>query len=128
MAHKRILVVEGDRIARDLLGSFLGAAGYEVAAMASGEAALLALRERRGRFDHAVIGAGLPGLVCGAVLADEFRACNPGGSALVLKGAASPAAVAAALQRTEGDGAPSLDLAPALDRAPADAASFARAA
>ena len=69
----RILVVEDEPIAREILGDLLKMAGYDVLSAHSGEQALLTLVEERGRLDCLFTAVELPGLVDGWMLADEFR-------------------------------------------------------
>lgn len=69
----RILVVEDEPIAREILGDLLKMAGYDVLLAHSGEQALLTLVQERGRLDCLFTAVELPGLVDGWMLADEFR-------------------------------------------------------
>jgi two-component system OmpR family response regulator len=69
----RILVVEDEPIAREILGDLLKMAGYDVLASHSGEQALLTLVQDRGRIDCLFTAVELPGLVDGWMLAEEFR-------------------------------------------------------
>ena len=69
----RVLVVEDEPIARELLGDLLKMAGYDVLSARTGEQALLALVQERGRIDCLFTAIELPGLVDGWMLADEFR-------------------------------------------------------
>jgi CheY-like chemotaxis protein len=72
----RILVVEDEPIAREILGDLLKMAGYDVLASHSGEQALLTLVQERGRIDCLFTAVELPGLVDGWMLAEEFRVTN----------------------------------------------------
>ena len=72
----RILVVENEPIAREMLGDFLRMAGYDVVAAHTGEQALLTLVQERGRIDCLFTSVELSGLVDGWMLADEFRITN----------------------------------------------------
>jgi CheY-like chemotaxis protein len=69
----RVLVVEGEPIAREILADLLKMADYDVVSGHSGEQALLTLRQERGRIDCLFTAVELPGLVDGWMLADEFR-------------------------------------------------------
>jgi CheY-like chemotaxis protein len=69
----RILVVEQEPIAREILADLLKMAGYDVLATHSGEQALLTLVGERGRLDCLFTSVELPGLVDGWMLAEEFR-------------------------------------------------------
>lgn len=69
----RILVVEDEPIAREILADLLTMAGYDVLSTHSGEQALLALVQERGRIDCLFTAVDLPGLVDGWMLAEEFR-------------------------------------------------------
>jgi two-component system OmpR family response regulator len=69
----RVLVVEDEPIAREILGDLLKMAGYEVLSVHSGEQALLTLMQERGRIHCLYTAIELPGLVDGWMLADEFR-------------------------------------------------------
>ncbi len=111
----RALVVEPDPVTRELLVQVLRMGGFVVAAAATGERGLLILREERHRVDWLISRVALPGLTCGWMLADEFRALHPGRPALlvadeaaeerdveagrVLRGAATPVEVLDALKR-----------------------------
>jgi CheY-like chemotaxis protein len=72
----RVLVVENEPIAREILGDLLKMAGYEVLAAHTGEHALLTLVQERGRIDCLFTALDLPGLVDGWMLADEFRVAD----------------------------------------------------
>lgn len=69
----RILVVEDEPIAREILADLLKMAGYDVLSVSTGEQALLTLVQERGRIDCLFTEVELPGLVDGWMLADEFR-------------------------------------------------------
>ena len=69
----RVLVVENEPIAREILGDLLKMAGYDVLSAPTGEHALLLLVQERGRIDCLFTALELPGLVDGWMLADEFR-------------------------------------------------------
>jgi CheY-like chemotaxis protein len=69
----RILVVENEPIAREILADLLKMAGYDVLSTHNGEQALLTLLQERGRIDCLFTAVELPGLVDGWMLAEEFR-------------------------------------------------------
>src|ERR671921_1821220 len=69
----RVLVVEDEPIAREILVDLLKMAGYDALSVRSGEQALLTLVEERGRIDCLLTAVELPGLVDGWMVADEFR-------------------------------------------------------
>ncbi|HEX2553829.1 MAG TPA: response regulator [Microvirga sp.] len=73
-----VLLVEDDPVTRELAVQILQAGGFAAVAAPTGERALLALREVGAAFDWLVTKADLPGLVCGFVVADEFRTRRPG--------------------------------------------------
>lgn len=72
----RVLVVEDEPIAREILADLLRMAGYDVLSAHSGEQALLTLVQERGRLDCLFTAVDLPGLVDGWMVADEFRVHN----------------------------------------------------
>ena len=72
----RVLIVEDEPIAREILSDLLRMAGYEVLSDHSGEQALLTLLRERGRIDCLLTAIELPGLVDGWMLAEEFRVTN----------------------------------------------------
>ena len=72
----RVLVVEDEPIAREILGDLLKMAGYDVLSARTGEQALLTLVQERGRLDCLFTAIELPGLVDGWMLADEFRVAD----------------------------------------------------
>jgi hypothetical protein len=119
-----ILVAVADAVTREVVAQMLHVAGFAVLDAATGERALLALRERRTGIDWLVAGTGLPGLVDASILGDEFASLHPGRKALLLAepGAAagralpSPAEVVGALQallRKERPGEPAAAPEPA---------------
>ncbi len=97
MKAERVLVVEGDRLRRELVCGHLAAAGFGVVEARSGEEALSRLRMERARIDRLVIGHVPPALVCAALLADEFAAHAPRRRAIRAEGL-SPADIAALLR------------------------------
>ena len=125
--QSRILVVDDEKVARDLLVTFLQTAGYDVLTVSTGEQALFTLREERDRIDWLFAGTKLSGLVCGWILADEFRCIHPDRPALlagdvrfpanatdaiVFAKPVSPAEIAATLNRLRGTNEHSIDFAP----------------
>ena len=86
----RILVVEHEPIAREILGDLLKMAGYDVLSAHNGEQALLILVQERGRLDCLFTALELPGLVDGWMLADEFRVTDTA-LPVVFSAAAPPA-------------------------------------
>jgi CheY-like chemotaxis protein len=102
----RILVVEGEPIAREILADLLNMAGYDVLSSHTGEQALLTLRQERGRIDCLFTAVDLPGLVDGWMLADEFRTTEA--AAPVVFAAASKPAKARRPQGTAFVGYPVL--------------------
>jgi two-component system, OmpR family, response regulator len=75
----RILVVEDQPIARDILTDLLRMAGYEAVCAGTGEQALVTLMRERGRVDGLFTEIELPGLVDGWIVAEEFRNTQPSG-------------------------------------------------
>jgi CheY-like chemotaxis protein len=69
----RVLIVEDEPIAREILADLLRMAGYQVLSEHSGEQALLTLLRERGRIACLLTAVELPGLVDGWMLAEEFR-------------------------------------------------------
>lgn len=94
----RVLVVEDEPIAREILTDLLKMAGYEVLSTHSGEQALLALVQERGRVDCLFTAVELPGLVDGWMLADEFRVRDQ--TLPVVLAAGSPSIEGGAAERT----------------------------
>src|SRR3712207_9374998 len=72
----RVLVVEDEPIAREILGDLLKMAGYDVLSARTGEQALLTLVQERGRIDCLFTAVELPGLVDGWLVADEVRGAD----------------------------------------------------
>ena len=91
---------------RELLASYLSSAGFAVVEAASGEEGFSRLRMDRTRIDRLVVGGVPPVMVCAAMLADEFKALHRGREAVVVERTASPAEVAALLQRPTATAAP----------------------
>jgi CheY-like chemotaxis protein len=126
MARERVLIVEGDRVRRGLVATYLEAAGFAVIEASSGEEAFSRLRRERTRIGRLVLGRVPATLVCAAMLADEFSALHRGREAVSMTDA-SPADVAASLQRAAAPTPEPRPVAPAatLDAAPG---AWARAA
>jgi len=80
----RVLVVEDDALARELLAQLLRAGGFDVIAVPAGDRALLILCQLGEEIDWLVSKVGLPGLVCGWILADEYHEHHPDRPALLL--------------------------------------------
>ena len=76
--HRRVLVVEDDATNRSVIAEALARAGFETQTAATGERALLALREWPRRIGWLYTRTELPGLVDGWMLADEFHQTRPG--------------------------------------------------
>ncbi|MGF9758698.1 response regulator [Microvirga sp. 0TCS3.31] len=79
-----VLVVEDDALARELLAQLLQAGGFEVIAVPAGDRALLLLCQQGDEIDWLVSKVGLPGLICGFILADEYHERHPARPALLL--------------------------------------------
>ena len=73
----RVLVVQDEAIARELLVRLLRMGGYEVLSADTGERAFVIMREWRGRIDCLFTEIKLPGLVDGWIVGDEFQLLNP---------------------------------------------------
>jgi CheY-like chemotaxis protein len=76
-SRARVLVVEDDAIARELLAQLLQMSGFEVMASPNGERALLTLCQHGNDIDWLVSKVSLPGLVCGWILKDEYQSHHP---------------------------------------------------
>lgn len=74
----RVLLVEADAERRALIAQALEQAGFDIATAGAGERALMILRRWPRRVAWLVAGSGLPGLVDGWMLADEFHQTHPG--------------------------------------------------
>jgi CheY-like chemotaxis protein len=79
-----VLVVDDDALARELLTQLLCAGGFDVIAVPAGDRALLALCHSGEEIDWLVSKVSLPGLICGWILADEYREHHPDRPALLL--------------------------------------------
>lgn len=86
-----VLVVEDDAISRELLTQLLLAAGFAVITTSSGERALLTLCHLGEAIDWLVSKVSLPGLVCGWILADEYREHHPDRPVLLISPMPDPA-------------------------------------
>jgi len=86
-----VLVVEDEAIPRELLTQLLRTAGFEVMAAATGERALLSLCQGGEAIDWLVSKLSLPGLVCGWILADEYREHHPDRPVLLISPTSTPA-------------------------------------
>jgi CheY-like chemotaxis protein len=82
-AEGRILIVDDNSIMREHLASSLRAKGAEVVTAATGEQALLRLRDWSKPIGWLYTKAALPGLVDGWILADEYHEAHHGRSAVI---------------------------------------------
>jgi CheY-like chemotaxis protein len=73
----RVLVVDQNPMSRQLTAEHLQATGYDVVSAATGERALVLLREWPRRTDWLCTVVELPGLVDGWILADEYHQTHP---------------------------------------------------
>jgi CheY-like chemotaxis protein len=73
----RILIVDNNPILRETLAQWLRAAGYNVITAATGEHAFLILRDRQHPIAWLYTRAGLPLLIDGWILADEYHETYP---------------------------------------------------
>jgi CheY-like chemotaxis protein len=85
-AEGRILIVDDNSIMREHLASSLRAKGAEVVTAATGEQALLRLRDWSKPIGWLYAKAALPGLIDGWILADEYHDTHPGRSAVISVG------------------------------------------
>ena len=76
-SRSKILVIQGDPVTREILLQLLRMAGFDVLLAATGEQALVLLRKHRSDIGWLLTDIEMPGLVCGAVLADEFHSSHP---------------------------------------------------
>src|SRR5689334_15838898 len=79
-----VLVVEDDAITRELLIQLLSTGGFDAISAPTGERALLALCHHGNEIDWLVTKVSLPGLVCGWMLADEYRQHHPDRPAVLM--------------------------------------------
>ncbi len=79
----RILVADNNPISRETLARWLRAAGYEVITADTGEQAFLILRDWRHPIDWLYTRAGLPILIDGWILADEYHDTHPTRHAII---------------------------------------------
>ena len=77
--HKqtRVLLVDPNPMSRELMTEYLQTAGYDVVSTATGERALVLLREWPRCVDWLYTAVELPGLVDGWILADEYHQTHP---------------------------------------------------
>jgi CheY-like chemotaxis protein len=94
-SRTRVLVVEDDAIARELLAQLLQMSGFEVMASPNGERALLTLCQHGHDIDWLVSKVSLPGLVCGWILKDEYQSHHPDRPVLLIS-ALDPAEIPSA--------------------------------
>jgi CheY-like chemotaxis protein len=73
----RVLVVDPNPMSRQLTAEYLQSLGYDVVSAATGERALVVLREWSRRVDWLYTAVDLPGLVDGWILADEYHQSHP---------------------------------------------------
>ena len=73
----RVLVVDPSPMSGQLTAESLQSEGYDVVAAATGERALILLREWPRRVDWLYTAVELPGLVDGWILADEYHQTHP---------------------------------------------------
>ena len=95
-AKATVLVVEDDRISRELIAQLLLMGGFDVIAAPTGEQALLTLCRHGREIDWLVSKLRLPGLVCGWILTDEYHAHHPDRPALLVFEATHMARVSSA--------------------------------
>jgi CheY-like chemotaxis protein len=88
-ADDRILIVDDNPIMREHLAGSLRDRGAEVVTAATGEQALLRLRDWSKPIGWLYAKAALPGLVDGWILADEYHEAHPGRSAVIAAAARS---------------------------------------
>jgi len=84
-----VLVAVEDSLARELIAQMLHLAGFSALTAATGERALLQLREHRSAIDWLIASNALPGLVDAPILRDEFATIHPDRAAVLLAAAAS---------------------------------------
>jgi CheY-like chemotaxis protein len=82
-AVSRILIVDDNPILREHLANSLRAKGAEVVTAATGEQALLRLRDWSKPIGWLYTKAALPGFVDGWILADEYHDAHPGRTAVI---------------------------------------------
>jgi two-component system, OmpR family, response regulator len=74
----RVLVVDDEPTAREIVAQLLRITGFEVLTTDTGEQGLVILRKWRERIHWLLTAVRLPGLVDGWILGDEFHASHPG--------------------------------------------------
>jgi CheY-like chemotaxis protein len=72
-SHERILIVDTGTAFRNRLAEQLRLSGFEVVTAATGESAFYLLHNSRHAIDWLYTRAGLPGLIDGWILADEYH-------------------------------------------------------
>ena len=80
VAHQnssKILVVEDDAVTREILLQLLRMAGFDVCSAVTGEQGLILLRKHRHEIGWLFTDLDMPGMICGAMLADEFHKSHP---------------------------------------------------
>jgi CheY-like chemotaxis protein len=95
-AKATVLVVEDDRISRELAAQLLLMGRFDVIAAPTGERALLTLCRHGNEIDWLVSKLSLPGLICGWILTDEYHAHHPDRPALLIAEATRTARVSSA--------------------------------
>ncbi|WP_262273550.1 hypothetical protein [Microvirga yunnanensis] len=86
----RILVADHNPIFRETLARRLRAAGYEVTTADTGEQAFLTLRDWQHPIEWLYTRAGLPILIDGWILADEYHDTYPARPAVIVAAKARP--------------------------------------
>jgi CheY-like chemotaxis protein len=76
-SQSKILVVQSEAVTREILLQLLRMAGFDALSATTGEQALVLLRKHRNDIGWLLTELEMPGLVCGAVLADEFHSFHP---------------------------------------------------
>ena len=82
----RVLVVDPSPMSGQLTAESLQSEGYDVVAAATGERALILLREWPRRIDWLYTAIELPGLVDGWIVADEYHQTHPSRSVIYADG------------------------------------------
>ena len=99
-----ILVVDDNPIVRETLAEWLRAGGYEVATASTGERAFLMLRDERRWVGWLYTRADLPGLIDGAILADEYHDRFPGRPVVIAAADDRPPSARDVVLRAAGPG------------------------
>ncbi|MBZ6074731.1 hypothetical protein [Microvirga puerhi] len=87
----RILVADSNPIFRETVAQRLRAEGYDAITAATGEGAFIILRDWQSPVDWLYARAGLPVLIDGWILADEYHDAHPTRPAVIAAPAARPA-------------------------------------